>query len=86
MKNLFYDFLKEISDTYKDRTAILYDTMEVSFEKLFEDAVKKAIHLMRYDGKSIALYGPLSYRTLVNLFGVLLAGKNAVIIDFFPST
>ncbi len=83
MKNLFYDFLKEISDTYKDRTAILYDTMEVSFEKLFEDAVKKAIHLMRYDGKSIALYGPLSYRTLVNLFGVLLAGKNAVIIDFF---
>lgn len=34
MKNLFYDFLKEISDTYKDRTAILYDTMEVSFEKL----------------------------------------------------
>ena len=44
----FYELLKNNALKYGDKTAILYDTFEVSYKKLFADAVKKALHLQRY--------------------------------------
>ena len=78
-----YNMLKNNATEFGDKEAILYDTMSVSYKMLFEDAVKKALHLMRYDGKEIAIYGPASYRWIVNVFGTILAGKDAVLIDSF---
>ncbi len=79
----FYELLKNNALKYGDKTAILYDTFEVSYKKLFADVVKKALHLQRYKGKRIAIYGPASYRWIVNFFGIILAGKDVVLIDFF---
>ncbi len=79
----FYNMLKENAEKYGDKTAILYDTYEVSYNRLFEDAVKKALHLQRFEGRKIAIYGPASYRWIVNLFGTLLAGKDIVLVNFF---
>lgn len=79
----FYDMFKENADRWGDKEAVLYDTMSVSYRKLFEDVVNKAIHLQRFDGREIAIYGPASYRWIVNVFGTILAGKDAVLIDFF---
>jgi long-subunit acyl-CoA synthetase (AMP-forming) len=78
-----YGMLKENAEKWGDKEAILYDTTSISYRRLFEDAVKKAIHLKRFEGKEIAIYGPASYRWVVNFFGTLLAGKDAVLIDFF---
>ena len=79
----FYEFLKENAERYSDNTAILYDTFAVSYKKLFEDAVNKSIHLSHFEGKRIAIYGPSSYRWIVNMFGCILAGKDIVLVDFF---
>lgn len=79
----FYEFLKNNAGEYGDRPAVLYDTFEVSHGKLFEDVVNKAIHLKRYAGEKIAIYGPASYRWIVNVFGTILAGKDVVLVDFF---
>ena len=57
----FYKLLTDNADKYKDRTAILYDTYDVSYNNFMEDAVKKAMHLKQYAGKRIALCGPTSY-------------------------
>jgi len=83
MTKTFYDLLKKNAAQFGKKTAILYDTFEVSYEKLFTDSVKKALHLQRYQGKRIALYGPASYRWIVNFLGIILAGKDAVLVDFF---
>ena len=79
----FYEILRENAVKYADRTAILYDTFAVTYEKLFDDAVKKAMHLQRFEGKRIAIYGPSSYRWIVNMFGTIMAGKDAILVDFF---
>ncbi len=82
-KNIFYNMLKKNAELYSDNIAVLYDTMEITFKKLFNDSWKKAIHLQRFEGKRIAIYGPASYRWIVNVFGTILAGKDAVLVDFF---
>ena len=79
----FYKLLESLADKYNDKTAVLYDTFEVSYRKLFDDSVKKALHLQHFDGNRIAIYGPASYRWIVNLFGTVLAGKDAALVDFF---
>lgn len=79
----FYELLEKNAHQFPDKTAILYDTFAVSYAKLFEDVKKKAIHLSRFEGKRIALYGPSSYRWIVNMFGIILAGKDAILVDFF---
>lgn len=79
----FYKLLTDNADKYKDKTAILYDTYNVSYNKFMEDAVKKAMHLKQYAGKRIALCGPASYRWIVDLFGIVMAGKDAILVDFF---
>ena len=40
----FYKLLESLADKYNDKTAVLYDTFEVSYRKLFDDSVKKALH------------------------------------------
>ena len=57
--------------------------MTVTYQKLFEDSYKKALHLMRFEGSRIAIYGPASYRWIVNMFGTILAGKDVMLVDFF---
>ncbi len=79
----FYRMLKDNADRWGDKEAILYDTISVTYKGLFEDVIKKAIHLKRFEGREIAIYGPASYRWVVNFFGTVLAGKDAVLIDFF---
>lgn len=79
----FYKLLESLADKYNDKAAVLYDTFEVSYRKLFDDSVKKALHLQHFDGNRIAIYGPASYRWIVNLFGTVLAGKDAALVDFF---
>ena len=59
-KNIFYNMLKKNAELYSDNIAVLYDTMEITFKKLFNDSWKKAIHLQRFEGKRIAIYGPAS--------------------------
>lgn len=81
--NSFYKMLKDNADKYPDKEAIVYDTMSITYSKLFEDACKKALHLMRFPGSRIALYGPASYRWIVNMFGTILAGKDILLVDFF---
>ena len=83
MSGIIYKTLKENAEKYGDKPAILYDTIEVSYSKLYRDAVKKALHLQRFEGERIALYGPASYRWIVNMFGILLSGKDLIITDFF---
>ena len=46
----FYKLLESLADKYNDKTAVLYDTFEVSYRKLFDDSVKKALHLQHFDG------------------------------------
>ena len=43
----FYKLLESLADKYNDKTAVLYDTFEVSYRKLFDDSVKKALHLQQ---------------------------------------
>ena len=77
--NSFYKMLKYNAEKYPDKEAIIYDTMTVTYQKLFEDSYKKALHLMRFEGSRIAIYGPASYRWIVNMFGTILAGKDVVL-------
>ena len=81
--NSFYKMLKYNAEKYPDKEAIIYDTMTVTYQKLFEDSYKKALHLMRFEGSRIAIYGPASYRWIVNMFGTILAGKDVMLVDFF---
>lgn len=81
--NSIYGLLSESAVKYGKKTAVLYDTFAVSYEKLLSDVTNKAIHLQHYQGKRIALYGPASYRWIVNLFGIILSGKDVVLVDFF---
>ena len=81
----FYKLLTDNVKKYEDKTAILYDTYDVSYRQFMEDAIKKAMHLKHYEGKRIALCGPASYRWIVNLFGIVMAGKDAILVDFFLS-
>ena len=81
--NSFYNMLSDIAGKYSDNTAVLYDTFAVTYDTLFEDAKKKALQLSGLPGKRIALYGPSSYRWLVNFLGIILAGKDAVLVNFF---
>lgn len=83
--NTFYDFLKGNAQKYTDHTAILYDTLAVTYPQLFHDVCRKAIHLKKFDGKRIALIGPASYRWIVNFFGAVIAGKEIVLLDSFMS-
>lgn len=73
--NSIYGLLKESAEKYAGKTAVLYDTFAGSYEKLFRDVTNKAIHLQHFEGKRVALYGPSSYRWIVNLFGIILAEK-----------
>lgn len=79
----FYQLLEENAKGHPEKTAVLYDTFAVNYKDLFEDACNKAIHLQRFPGKRIAIYGPASYRWIVNMLGIILAGKDAVLVDFF---
>jgi long-subunit acyl-CoA synthetase (AMP-forming) len=79
----FYELLEGAAAEYKEGTAVLYDTYSVTYERLFRDVVNKALHLQRFEGSRIALYGPASYRWIVNFFGIVLAGKDVVLLDFF---
>lgn len=79
----FYQLLEENAKIHPDNTAVLYDTFAANYKSLFEDVVKKALHLQRFPGKRMALYGPASYRWIVNMLGIILAGKDAVLVDFF---
>lgn len=81
--NSFYKMLKDSAEKYPDKEAIVYDTMTITYSKLFEDVCRKALHLMRFEGSRIALYGPASYRWIVNMFGTILAGKDVMLVDFF---
>lgn len=84
MKDMsFRGFLARNAEEYGENIAVLYDTFAVSYRTLFEDVLKKAIHLGRFEGKRIAIYGPASYRWIVNMFGSIIAGKDAVLVDFF---
>ena len=69
--NSFYKMLKDNAEKYPDKEAIVYDTMTITYSKLFEDVCRKALHLMRFEGSRIALYGPASYRWIVNMFGTI---------------
>lgn len=82
-KNTFYNMLKSNAQNRPDAVAIVYDTMKVTYAKLFEDVTKKALHFQKYDGKRIAIFGPASYRWIVNMFGTIVAGRDLVLIDFF---
>lgn len=75
--------LKNNAEKYPNKEAIIYDTMTISYSKLFEDVCKKALHLKKFTGNRIALYGPSSYRWIVNMFGIILAGKDVMLVDFF---
>lgn len=83
MKNSFYNMLKKNAEERPDSIAIVYDTITISYAELFEDVKKKALHLQKFEGNRIAIFGPSSYRWIVNMFGILLAGKDLVLIDFF---
>lgn len=81
--NSFYKMLKKNAEKYPNKEAIVYDTITITYSKLFEDSCKKALHLMRFKGNRIAIYGPASYRWIVNMFGTILAGKDVMLVDFF---
>ena len=43
--NSFYKMLKNNAEKYPNKEAIIYDTMTISYSKLFEDVCKKAQQL-----------------------------------------
>lgn len=81
-----YNFLEEAASKWPDRRAVLYDTFEVTYKQLFEDVIHKAIHMQRFPGQRVAIYGPSSYRWIVNTFGTIVSGKDVVLVDFFLPT
>ena len=52
----FYRMLKDNADKWGNKEAVLYDTISVTYKGLFDDVVKKAIHLKRFEGREIAIY------------------------------
>lgn len=82
-KNTFYNMLKSNAESRPEAVAVVYDTMKITYAKLFEDVTKKALHFQKFDGKRIAIFGPASYRWIVNMFGTIVAGKDLVLVDFF---
>ncbi len=82
-KNTFYNMLETNAKERPDAVAVVYDTMTVTYAKLFEDVKKKALHLQKFEGRRIAIFGPASYRWIVNMYGTILAGKDLVLVDFF---
>ena len=51
--NSFYKMLKDNAEKYPDKEAIVYDTMTITYSKLFEDVCRKALHLMRFESSRI---------------------------------
>ena len=82
-KNTFYNMLKNNAQKHPDAVAVVYDTMKVTYAKLFDDVTKKALHFQKFDGERIAIFGQASYRWIVNMFGTIVAGKDLVLVDFF---
>ena len=82
-KNTFYNMLKTNAESRPDAVAVVYDTMKVTYAKLFDDVTKKALHFQKFDGERIAIFGQASYRWIVNMFGTIVAGKDLVLVDFF---
>ena len=82
-KNTFYNMLKSNAESQPDAVAVVYDTMKVTYAKLFDDVTKKALHFQKFEGKRIAIFGPASYRWIVNMFGTIVAGKELALVDFF---
>lgn len=82
-KNTFYNMLKANAESRPDAVAVVYDTMKVTYAKLFDDVTKKALHFQKFDGERIAIFGQASYRWIVNMFGTIVAGKDLVLVDFF---
>ena len=70
-KNTFYNMLKTNAESRPDAVAVVYDTMKVTYAKLFDDVTKKALHFQKYDGERIAIFGQASYRWIVNMFGTI---------------
>ena len=52
-----YNFLEEAAAKWPEKRAIIYDTFEVSYKQLFDDVVRKAIHMQRFQGQRVAIYG-----------------------------
>ena len=42
-KNTFYNMLKSNAESQPDAVAVVYDTMKVTYAKLFADVTKKAL-------------------------------------------
>ena len=59
-KNTFYNMLKSNAESQPDAVAVVYDTMKVTYAKLFDDVTKKALHFQKFEGKRIAIFGPAS--------------------------
>lgn len=78
-----YNMLKANAALYPDKVAVIYDTINVTYSKLFSDAWRKAVHIQKFEGSRVAVYGPASYRWIVNVLGVVLSGKDVVLVDFF---
>ena len=82
-KNTFYNILESNAKKRPDAVAVVYDTITITYAQLYEDVTKKALHLQKFPGRRIAIFGPASYRWIVNMFGAVIAGKDLVIVDFF---
>ena len=54
-KNTFYNMLKSNAESQPDAVAVVYDTMKVTYAKLFDDVTKKALHFQKFEGKRIAI-------------------------------
>ena len=84
-KNTFYNMLKNNAQKHPDAVAVVYDTMKVTYAKLFDDVTKKALHFQKFDGERIAIFGQASYRWVVNMFGTIVAGEGLGFFFFFFS-
>ena len=86
-KNTFYNMLKSNAESSSQTLWLsVCDTMKVTYAKLFDDVTMKAAHFQKFEGKRIAIFGPASYRWIVNMFGTIVAGKELAFVDFFPSS
>ena len=47
-KNTFYNMLKSNAESQPDAVAVVYDTMKVTYAKLFDDVTKKALHFQKF--------------------------------------
>ena len=72
-KNTFYNMLKSNAESQPDAVAVVYDTMKVTYAKLFDDVTKKALHFQKFEGKRNAKFETASYRSIVNMYVTILA-------------